>query len=221
VSRRGCTVSPEKGGALRNQSTGGRRLGVAAVLCGVLFGLPLLLLHNQTAHASRVRTASPVLHARHKVSPATHLDGVDLKSHLVSYQHAAGSTTTTTVAPTTTTTAAPATTTTVPPAPATTTTTAPPPPPTTTTTTTRPAPTSSESGQATWYAEAPDGYCASPTLPFGTVMTVTNNATGASTSCTVDDREDAGYPRVVDMSPAGFEQIAPLGQGVAEVTISW
>jgi rare lipoprotein A (peptidoglycan hydrolase) len=58
-------------------------------------------------------------------------------------------------------------------------------------------------------------------LPFGTVMTVTNDATGASTSCTVDDREDAGYPRVVDMSPAGFEQIAPLGQGVAEVTISW
>ena len=56
-------MSPEKGGALRNQSTGGRRLGVAAVLCGVLFGLPLLLLHNQTARASRVRTASPVLRA--------------------------------------------------------------------------------------------------------------------------------------------------------------
>jgi rare lipoprotein A (peptidoglycan hydrolase) len=213
-------VSPEKGGALRNQSTGGRRLGVAAVLCGVLFGLPLLLLHNQTARASRVRTASPVLHGRHRVSPATHLAGVALKSNLASYQHASGSTTTTTVAPTTTT--VPPTTTTAPAPPSTTTTTtAPPPPPTTTTTTTRPAPTNSEGGQATWYSEAPDGYCASPTLPFGTVMTVTNDATGASTSCTVDDREDAGYPRVVDMSPAGFEQIAPLGQGVAEVTISW
>ncbi len=76
-------------------------------------------------------------------------------------------------------------------------------------------------GDATWYSEAPDGYCASPTLPFGTVLTVTNDVTGASTSCTVDDREGAGYPRVVDMSPEGFEQIAPLGQGVAEVTISW
>ena len=52
-------------------------------------------------------------------------------------------------------------------------------------------------------------------------MTVTNDATGASTTCTVDDREDAGYPRVVDMSPEGFERIASLGQGVAEVTISW
>ncbi len=52
-------------------------------------------------------------------------------------------------------------------------------------------------------------------------MTVTNDATGASTSCTVDDREDAGYPRVVDLSPEGFGQIASLSQGVAQVTISW
>ncbi len=215
-------MSPEKGGALRNQSTGGRRLGVAAVLCGVLFGLPLLLLHNETADASRVRTAAPVVHSMHRVSPATHLDGVDLKSHLVAYQHATASTTTTTVAPTTTTTTTPApTTTTSAPVPPTTTTTLPPPPPPTTTTTTQPRPTNSEVGQATWYSEAPAGYCASPTLPFGTVLTVTNNATGASTSCTVDDREDAGYPRVVDMSPAGFQQIASLGQGVVQVTISW
>jgi len=63
--------------------------------------------------------------------------------------------------------------------------------------------------------------CASPTLPFGTVLTVVNDATGASTQCTVDDREGAGYPRVVDLSPAGFSQIADLSQGVVEVTISW
>ncbi len=67
----------------------------------------------------------------------------------------------------------------------------------------------------------PDGMCASPTLPFGTVLTVSNNATGASTVCTVDDREEPGYPRVVDMSPEGFSQIADLGQGVVDVTISW
>ena len=48
-----------------------------------------------------------------------------------------------------------------------------------------------------------------------------NNATGASTECTVDDREGAGYPRVVDLSPEGFAQIAGLNQGVVEVTISW
>ena len=80
---------------------------------------------------------------------------------------------------------------------------------------------SSERGQATWYAAAPPGRCASPTLPFGTVLTVTNVATGASTTCMVDDREQAGYPRVVDMSPSGFAQLAITSQGVVDVTISW
>ncbi len=46
-------MSPEKGGALRNQSTGGRRLGVAAIICGVLFGAPLLLLQNSSASSPR------------------------------------------------------------------------------------------------------------------------------------------------------------------------
>jgi rare lipoprotein A len=78
-----------------------------------------------------------------------------------------------------------------------------------------------EHGQATWYAAAPAGKCASPTLPFGTVLTVTNVGTGASTTCTVDDREEAGYPRVVDMSPSGFAQLASPSQGVVDVTISW
>ncbi len=63
--------------------------------------------------------------------------------------------------------------------------------------------------------------CASPTLPFGTVLTVVNAGTGASTVCTVDDREGAGYPRVVDLSPEGFAQIADMSQGVVDVTISW
>ena len=101
----------------------------------------------------------------------------------------------------------------------TTTTTAPP----ATTTTTAPPPvlTNHESGEATWYSAAPSGMCASPTLPFGTVLTVANAATGASTVCTVDDREGAGYPRVVDLSPEGFSQIADINQGVVDVTISW
>ena len=209
-------MSPEKGGALRNQSTGGRRLGVAAVICGALFGAPLLLLHSNAAHASRPEAAARTEHGAHRavVYPASHLDTVNLPSHLVAY-HAPGSTTTTT-APPTTTTLPPTTTTTLPP---TTTTTEP--PTTTTTTTAPPRPANSEVGDATWYAEAPDGYCASPTLPFGTVLTVVNDATGASTVCTVDDREGAGYPRVVDLSPEGFSQIAPTSQGVVEVTISW
>ena len=167
-----------KGGALRNQSTGGRRLGIAAVICGILFGAPLFLLQSASAHASRSSAAASSAHDNEKknvVHPSAHADGVNLQS-------------------------------------TTTTTTAPPPPH---------VATNSDGGEATWYSAAPAGYCASPTLPFGTVLTVVNNATGASTECTVDDREAAGYPRVVDMSPSGFSQIGDLGQGVVDVTISW
>ena len=220
VRRRGCTVSPMKGGALRNQSTGGRRLGVAAAVCGTLFGAPLLLLQSASAHTSRSQAAASRVHDEKAAHSSSRLHGVNLPSHLVAYQ--APNTTTSTTAPATTTTTAAPTTTTEPPPPTTTTTEAPPPPPTTTTTAPPPpAPTNSEGGEATWYSEAPAGYCASPTLPFGTVLTVVNNATGASSVCTVDDREAAGYPRVVDMSPEGFSQIGDLGQGVVDVTISW
>jgi rare lipoprotein A (peptidoglycan hydrolase) len=154
---------------------------------------------------------------------------VVLPTQMMRYQKAAEAavaTTPTTTAPVTPTTVTPSTTPTttatpkltpsVEQAPETTTTTVAP--------VTAPKPTTSsnsESGQATWYGAAPPGMCASPTLPFGTVLTVTNVTTGARTTCTVDDREQAGYPRVVDMSPSGFAQLASTSQGVADVTISW
>ncbi len=74
-------------------------------------------------------------------------------------------------------------------------------------------------GQATWYG-ASAGTCASPYLPFGTRLTVTNDANGASTTCVVDDRE-ADTSRVVDLAPATFSQIAPLSEGVITVTLTW
>ena len=159
------------------------------------------------------------MHQNHNgvVNPSSRRDGVKLPSNLAAYQ----APTTTPTTATTTTTAPPTTTTTAPAPPPTTTAPPPPPPPPPTTTTAAPAATNHESGQATWYSAAPAGMCASPTLPFGTVLTVVNSATGASTVCRVDDREGAGYPRVVDMSPEGFSQIAGLGQGVVDVTISW
>jgi hypothetical protein len=46
-------------------------------------------------------------------------------------------------------------------------------------------------------------------------------ATRAVTTCVVDDREQAGYPRVLDMSPSGFAQLADPEKGVVDVTISW
>ncbi len=123
---------------------------------------------------------------------------------------------------------APAATTTAPPGPpATTTITAPPGPPVTTTSVppaTGPVETAADSasGQVTWYAEAPPGGCASPSLPPGTEVEVVDDADGASTSCVVDDREATnGGGRLLDLSVTGFSSLAPVTQGVIAVTISW
>lgn len=197
-------MSPEKGGGLRTQSTGGRRLLVGSLLSGGLLLVPLLLLGT----GATLTSAAPggAGGGRTAADASTRPVTGSLPSLKLAFQLPA--TTTTTVAPTTTT------------APPTTTTTTRPPPPTTTTTR-PPVVTSSATGLATWYAEAPAGKCASPWLPFGTVLTVTNIASGASITCTVDDREAAGLPHVVDLSPSGFEGLAPLSQGVVQVNISW
>ncbi len=133
-------------------------------------------------------------------------------------------------APVTTTTAPPGlpvTTTTVAAPVTTTTTTAPSGPPVTTTSVppaARPVETAADSasGQVTWYAEAPPGGCASPSLPPGTEVVVVDDADGASTSCVVDDREATnGGGRLLDLSVTGFSSLAPVTQGVIAVTISW
>ena len=226
---------------------------MAAVLCGGVFGAPLLLLPHESSHATRV-TAAPARQAAPAVLGRTLLS-VALRSQLVRYQskqtaEAATAAPAASAAPATAPTAAPATTSATtssepPPlaaahsvsAPVTTTATpsaAPAPTPTAApapTPTAAPAPapaalsTDSEHGLATWYAAAPAGRCASPTLPFGTVLTVTDDATGAtttSTPCALNAAtKESGYPRVVDLSPSGFTQLAYLGQGVVDVTISW
>src|SRR6202035_820509 len=119
---------------------------------------------------------------------------------------------TTTTAPTTTTTAAPpppppaakpVTTTTAAPAPAP----KPPPAPAPKPVATPPPPQNSTTGYASWYS-APAGTCASPTLAFGTVVTVTDLSTGGSVRCTVDDREASNPGRVLDLASATFSQLA-------------
>ena len=143
------------------------------------------------------------------------LDDVELPSHLVVYQQSAPLY----PPPTTTTTAAP-----VAPVVRTTTPTTEPAAPVVSAPPAAPVVhivSNSLVGQATWYSEAAPGYCASHTLPRGTVVTVRNNATGATTTCTIDDYEAAGYPRVLDMSYSGFSQLADPNQGVVDVTLSW
>lgn len=77
-----------------------------------------------------------------------------------------------------------------------------------------------QSGKASWYSHVP-GTCAHKTLPFGTIVTVTNTSNGKTTSCRVADRGPFGGGRVVDLSKDVFAKIASTSQGVVPVTLSW
>jgi hypothetical protein len=78
-------------------------------------------------------------------------------------------------------------------------------------------------GTATHYATGPGpGTCAHLTLPFGTMVTLTNPDTGATARCRVADRgPEAWTGRIIDLSPDVFRRLAPLHLGVAPVTLSW
>jgi len=78
----------------------------------------------------------------------------------------------------------------------------------------------SKVGIATWYAWHP-GQCASPFLPHGTLITVTDLATHKTIQCLVTDTEAHNPGRVVDLSQYCFEQLAALSQGVIQVRITW
>jgi hypothetical protein len=78
----------------------------------------------------------------------------------------------------------------------------------------------SESGKATWY----DAYgltAAHKTLPFGTVVRVTNLANGKSVTVVIRDRGPYGPGRIIDLSDNAFSRIAPLGTGIVRVKIRW
>jgi rare lipoprotein A len=90
---------------------------------------------------------------------------------------------------------------------------------TTTTTTTAPA-RPSQTGPASWYP-APAGTCAHPSLPFGTVVTVTDLANGRTTTCRVEDRGPYEGGRIIDLSESTFAQLAPPSTGVIQVRITW
>ena len=232
MSRKGQTQQSHKeSGVLRTKIQRGRRPGAALLLCGAVLIVPLLLIQNSSgasaspsdvppsghgpagAFAGNVRHGKPTAHRRSQA--------VGLSARTVA------AVTPTSVPPTTTTVPVPttiavqevrhveveATTTTV---------TAP--PPTTTTTTTQPpvataAPGAVTTGQVTYY-DHPAGTCASPWLPFGTVVRITNPANGASTTCVVNDRE-ADTARSIDLATATFAEIAPLSQGVIDAQLSW
>jgi uncharacterized protein YabE (DUF348 family) len=79
-----------------------------------------------------------------------------------------------------------------------------------------------QSGDATWYDPPWSGLTAAhPTLPFGTMVTVTSLGTGRSVTVRINDRGPYAPGRIIDLSPEAFQLIAPLSQGVANVRITW
>lgn len=56
-------------------------------------------------------------------------------------------------------------------------------------------------------------------LPFGTVVTV--RANGRSTRAVITDRGPFIGGRIIDLSAASFQNLAPLSRGVQKVCISW
>ena len=79
-----------------------------------------------------------------------------------------------------------------------------------------------QEGEATWYDPPWSGMTAAhPWLPFGTLVTVTDLATGRSVTVVIDDRGPFAPGRVIDLSPEAFERLQPLGHGVLHVALSW
>jgi hypothetical protein len=75
-------------------------------------------------------------------------------------------------------------------------------------------------GEASWYNH-PGLTAASPNLPFGTQVHVTNVKTGASVTVTINDRGPYVGGRIIDLSNSAFAAIAPLGAGVCQVRLTW
>jgi hypothetical protein len=78
-----------------------------------------------------------------------------------------------------------------------------------------------QEGGASWYRYKA-GTCAHRTLPKGTVVKVTNVASGKTASCTVADRGPFIAGRIIDLDRTVFLAVADSpGQGVIRVRIEW
>lgn len=77
-----------------------------------------------------------------------------------------------------------------------------------------------QTGKATWYA-TPGLTAAHRTLPFGTIVRVTNLTNGKQVTVTIRDRGPYGDGRIIDLSDTAFKEIAALSTGVINVKIEW
>ncbi len=80
-----------------------------------------------------------------------------------------------------------------------------------------------QTGIATWYATLyQPGTCAHLSLPFGTMVRVTDTETGAAAVCRVADRgPEAWTGNIIDLSPDVFEQLGSLSTGELHVRLDY
>jgi rare lipoprotein A len=80
----------------------------------------------------------------------------------------------------------------------------------------------SEEGTASWFRSPRGGMVAAHrTLPFGTVVKVTNLDNGKSVNVTIVDRGPFVDGRIIDLHTEAFERVAPMGQGVFNARIEY
>lgn len=77
----------------------------------------------------------------------------------------------------------------------------------------------SHTGLGTWYAHTGTLAAASPWLPFGSYVKVTNRDNGKSVIVVINDRGPFGKGRIIDLDKVAFEKIASLGAGVIDVKV--
>jgi hypothetical protein len=77
-----------------------------------------------------------------------------------------------------------------------------------------------QEGTASWYHYKP-GTCAHRSIPKGTVVRVTNLATGRTATCTVADRGPFVGGRIIDLDRSVFLAIAGPDEGLVRVRIDW
>jgi len=76
-------------------------------------------------------------------------------------------------------------------------------------------------GTASWYYYGTTPTCAHRVYPKGSQLLVTNNSTGAQVVVTVNDYGPAAWTgRIIDLNSVAFSAIAPLGQGLVNVTVT-
>ncbi len=80
--------------------------------------------------------------------------------------------------------------------------------------------THDQTGKASWYHQ-PGLMAAHRSLPFGTIVRVTNLANGKQVTVTIRDRGPYVDGRVIDLSDTAFTQLSPTSRGVLNVKVEW